>query len=174
MAYAQMGKKTLLIDTDLRRPMLHHLFGKKREPGFTDLFTETPDYETAIRPTGKDNLSIITAGCFSPNPAELLGSQKMMQHIDYFKKNFDMIFFDTPPVLAVTDSTLLGTKVDGVLLVIRAHHTDREIAVRSVSTLQNVGIKVLGVVLNDINLTSRYASYGYYKHYYHYYKSKTD
>jgi len=174
MAYAQMGKKTLLIDTDLRRPVLHHLFGMKREPGFTDLFTETPDYDLAIRPTGKDNLSIITAGIFSPNPAELIASNKMMQHLEYFKKHYDMIFFDTPPVLAVTDSMLLGSKVDGVLLVIKAHHTDKEVAVRAVNSIRNIGIKVLGVVLNDINLTSRYASYGYYKYYYHYYKTKTD
>jgi capsular exopolysaccharide synthesis family protein len=174
MAYAQMGKKTLLVDTDLRRPVLHHLFELKREPGFCDLFTENPDYETAIRPSGRDNLSIITAGIFTPNPAELIASQKMVQHIEYFKKHFDIIFFDTPPVFAVTDATLLGTKVDGVLLVIKAHHTDKEIAMRAVASIQNIGVKVWGVVLNDINLTHRYSSYGYYKYYYHYYKSKTD
>jgi capsular exopolysaccharide synthesis family protein len=174
MAYAQMGKKTLLIDTDLRRPVLHHLFELKREPGFCDLFVENPDYETAIRPTGRDNLSIITAGIFTPNPAELIASQKMVQHIEYFKKHFDIIFFDTPPVFAVTDATLLGTKVDGVLMVVKAHHTDKEIVVRAVTSMQAVGVTVWGVVLNDINLTHRYASYGYYKYYYHYYKSKTD
>ncbi len=174
MAYAQMGKKTLLIDTDLRRPVLHHLFDLKRDPGFCDLFTENPDYSVAIRPSGRPNLSIITAGIFTPNPAELIASQKMMQHIEYFKKNYDIIFFDTPPVLAVTDAALLGTKVDGVILVIKAHHTDKEVAVRAVNSVQNVGVKVWGVVLNDINLTHRYSSYGYYKYYYHYYKSKTD
>jgi capsular exopolysaccharide synthesis family protein len=174
MAYAQMGKKTLLVDTDLRRPVLHHLFEMKREPGFCDLFTENPDYEAAIRPSGRENLSIITAGIFTPNPAELIASQKMVQHIEYFKKRFDIIFFDTPPVFAVTDATLLGTKVDGVLLVIKAHHTDKEIAMRAVASIQNIGVKVWGVVLNDINLTHRYSSYGYYKYYYHYYKSKTD
>jgi capsular exopolysaccharide synthesis family protein len=174
MAYAQMGKRVLLVDTDLRRPVLHHLFGVKREPGFSELFGETPDYDAVIRPSGKDNLFLITAGIFTPNPAELIGSQKMVQHIEHFKKNFDMVFFDTPPVFAVTDATLLGTKVDGVLLVIKAHHTDKEIAARAVRSMQNVGVTVWGVVLNDINLTHRYASYGYYKYYYHYYKSKTD
>jgi capsular exopolysaccharide synthesis family protein len=174
MAYAQMGKKVLLVDTDLRRPVLHHLFELKREPGFCDLFTETPDYDTAIRPTSKENLSIVTAGIFTPNPAELIASQKMVQHIEYFKKHYDIVFFDTPPVFAVTDATLLGTKVDGVILVIKAHHTDKEIAVRAVTSIQNVGVKVWGVILNDINLTHRYSSYGYYKYYYHYYKSKKD
>jgi capsular exopolysaccharide synthesis family protein len=174
MAYAQMGKKTLLIDTDLRRPVVHHLFNMKREPGFSELFIDNPDYATSIRPTGKENLSVITAGIFTPNPAELLASQKMAQHIQYFRDNFDMVFFDTPPVFAVTDSTLLGSKVDGVIIVIKAHHTDKDVAVRAVSSMMNVGVKIWGVVLNDINLTHRYASYGYYKYYYHYYKSKTD
>jgi capsular exopolysaccharide synthesis family protein len=173
-AYAQMGKRVLLVDTDLRRPVQHHLFEMKREPGFTDLFCESPDYTTVIRPSGKPNLSIITAGIFTPNPAELLASHKMAQHIEYFKQHYDIVFFDTPPVFAVTDATLLGTKVDGVLLVIKAHHTDKDIAIRAVNTIRNVGVKVWGVVLNDINLTHRYASYGYYKYYYHYYKSKTD
>ncbi len=96
----------------------------------------------------------------------------MAQHIEYFRKHYDIIFFDTPPVFAVTDATLLGTKVDGVLIVIKAHHTDKEVAVRAVGTMAKVGVKIWGVVLNDINLTHRYASYGYYKYYYHYYKSK--
>ncbi len=172
MAYAQMGKKTLLVDADLRRPVLHHLFDTKREPGFSELFMDNPDYNTVIKPTEKENLYLITAGMFTPNPAELIGSQKMSQHIEYFKSRFDIVFFDTPPIVAVTDATLLGTRLDGALLVIRSHHTDREIATRAINTLTNVGIKILGTVLNDINLSHRYSSYGYYKYYYHYYRSK--
>jgi capsular exopolysaccharide synthesis family protein len=146
----------------------------KREPGFSDLFIENPDYSRAIRSSGKENLDVITAGIFTPNPAELIGSHKMVQHIEYFKKNYDMIFFDTPPIVAVTDSTLLGKKVDGVLLVIKSRHSDREFVSRALTTLHNVGVKVWGVILNDIDLTHRYSSYGYYKYYYHYYKSKKD
>ncbi|MBD3392166.1 MAG: polysaccharide biosynthesis tyrosine autokinase [Chitinivibrionales bacterium] len=172
MAYAQMGKRTLLIDTDLRRPVLHHLFGVKREPGFSELFMGSQDYEKVIQPTEKENLFLLTAGMFTPNPAELIGSQKMTHHIEYFRDNFDIVFFDTPPIVAVTDAALLGTRLDGVLLVIRSHHTDREVASRAVNTLKNVGVKVLGTVLNDINLSHRYSSYGYYKYYYHYYRSK--
>ena len=173
-AYAQMGKKTLLVDTDLRRPVIHHFFSMKREPGFSDLFIENPDYSHAIRPSGRENLDVITAGIFTPNPAELIGSHKMMQHIEYFKKNYDMVFFDTPPIVAVTDATLLGKKVDGVLLVIKSHHSDREFVSRALTTLRNVGVKVWGAILNDIDLTHRYSAYGYYKYYYHYYKSKKD
>ncbi|MFP4162644.1 MAG: polysaccharide biosynthesis tyrosine autokinase [Chitinispirillaceae bacterium] len=174
MAYAQMGKKTLLIDTDLRRPVLHHIFGMKREPGFSEAFMDDPDYESIIRPTQMENLHIITAGIFTPNPAELIGSQKMKQIIEYFKANFDMVFFDSPPIVAVTDATLLGTKVDGLLMVVKSHHTDREIAQRAMRSLKNVGVKVYGTVLNDIDLSHRYSSYGYYKYYYHYYKTKKD
>ena len=174
MAYAQMGKKMLLIDTDLRRPVLHHIFGEKREPGFSDLFiNDTPDYSHRIvKKTSKPNLSLITSGIFTPNPAELLGSYKMEKLIDYFSATFDIIFFDTPPIVAVTDSTLLGTKMDGLLMVIKSHHTDREIALWAVNSLRKVGVKLLGSVFNDIDLTQRYSGYGYYKYYYHYYKSK--
>lgn len=174
LAHAQMGKRVLLIDTDLRRPILHHLFNFKREPGFAELFGESPDYDTSIRPTERENLFVLTAGLFTPNPAELLASQRMAQHLEYFKKHFDIVFFDTPPVVAVTDASLLASKTDGAMLVVKSRHTDREVAVRAVKSLQNVGAKLVGVVLNDIDLTHRYSSYGYYKYYYHYYKSKTD
>jgi polysaccharide biosynthesis transport protein len=173
-AYAQMGKKTLLVDTDLRRPVVHHFFDMRRDPGFADLFVENADYSSVIRPSGKENLDVITAGMFTPNPAELIGSHKMIQHIEYFKKHYDMVFFDTPPIVAVTDATLLGKKIDGILLVIKSHHADREFVSRALTTLTNVGVKVWGAILNDIDLTHRYSSYGYYKYYYHYYKSKKD
>jgi tyrosine-protein kinase Etk/Wzc len=172
-AYAQMGKKVLLIDTDLRRPVQHHIFGEKREPGFSDLFIDdTPDYDRIIKKTTKPNLSLITAGIFTPNPAELLGSYKMEKLIAYFSSTYDITFFDTPPIVAVTDSTLLGTKMDGLLMVIKSHHTDREIALWAVNSLRKVGVRLLGSVFNDIDLTQRYSGYGYYKYYYHYYKSK--
>lgn len=173
-AYAQMGKKTLLIDADLRRPVIHHIFNIKREPGFTDLFVEDIDYNKIIQKSDKENLYIIPAGVFTPNPAELIGSNRMNTIIEKLKNDFDMIFFDSPPVVAVTDSTLLGTKTDGILIVIRSHNTAREIAIRAMNILKNVNVRILGTVLNDIDLTHRYSSYGYYKYYYHYYKSKKE
>jgi capsular exopolysaccharide synthesis family protein len=174
LAYAQLGKRTLLIDTDLRRPVLHHIFNVKREPGFTDLFIANPDFERCIHKDIKPNLSLLSAGIFTPNPAELLGSHKLEQLLSWFRENYDMIFFDTPPIVAVTDATLLGKKIDGMLIVAKSHHIDREILLRAVNTLRNVGVRVVGAVLNDINLSHRYSSYGYYKYYYHYYKTKKD
>jgi capsular exopolysaccharide synthesis family protein len=173
MAYAQMGKRTLLIDSDLRRPVQHHIFNQKREPGLSDCFIDNPDFERIIKKTEKDNLFIITAGTFTPNPAELIASNRMSKLIEYFKEAFDIVFFDTPPIVAVTDATLLGKKMDGLLLVVRSNHTDRMMASRAVGNVKNVGVSVIGTVLNDINLSNRYTSYGYYKYYYHYYKSRT-
>ena len=164
----------LLIDTDLRRPVLHHIFNVKREPGFTDLFIANPDFERCIHKDIRPNLSLLSAGIFTPNPAELLGSHKLEQLLSWFRENYDMIFFDTPPIVAVTDATLLGKKIDGMLIVAKSHHIDREILLRAVNTLRNVGVRVVGAVLNDINLSHRYSSYGYYKYYYHYYKTKKD
>ncbi|MDO5577474.1 MAG: polysaccharide biosynthesis tyrosine autokinase, partial [Fibrobacter sp.] len=132
LAYAQMGKRTLLIDTDLRRPTLHHFFYKKREPGFSDLFGESQDYDSVIKTTQSKNLSIITAGIPTPNPAEIIGSNKITQLLEYYKSKYDIVIFDTPPIIAVTDAALLGTKVDGLFFVIRSHHTDREIVLRAV------------------------------------------
>lgn len=173
VAWSQMGKRTLLVDTDLRRPVLHRIFGDKRDPGFTDLFMgENPDFDRIVRATPKSNLFLIPAGTFTPNPAELLGSFKIEKILDYFKSRYDMIFFDTPPIVAVTDSTLLGTRMDGVLMVVKSHHTDRDIALWASNSLRKVGVRILGTVFNDIDLTHRYSSYGYYKYYYHYYKSK--
>lgn len=173
-AYAQMGKKTLLVDADLRRPVIHHIFNCKREPGFSDMFGENPDLNEIVHKTEKENLFIIPAGVFTPNPAELIGSNRMSQIIEQLCSMFDIIFFDSPPIVAVTDSTLLGTKTDGILVIIKSHHTDREIASRAVNILKNVNVRILGTVLNDIDLTHRYSNYGYYKYYYHYYKSKKD
>jgi tyrosine-protein kinase Etk/Wzc len=134
----------------------------------------TADYDEVIRPTARENLFVITAGTFTPNPAELVGSQKMGALIDYFREHFDMVFFDTPPIVAVTDASLLSTRVDGVALVVRSHRTDRMIATRAIGSLHAVGGRLLGAILNDIDLSHRYSSYGYYKYYYHYYKSKKD
>ncbi len=177
LAFAQLGKKTLLVDSDLRRPVLHHIFNQPREPGFTDLFMSEPNLETIntiVRKEIRKNFSLITAGIFTPTPVELLGSQKMAQLIDFFRADYDLILFDTPPVVAVTDATLLGTKTDGMLIIIKSHHTDREIVIRAINNLQNVGVRIVGAVLNNIDLSHKYSSYGYYKYYYHYYKTKKD
>jgi capsular exopolysaccharide synthesis family protein len=120
------------------------------------------------------NLRVITAGAYMPNPAELLGSKKMDAFLAELKKQFRYILFDTPPVIAVADATILATKLDGVVLCVRANKTSLTVSQRTLQTLRNVNARVLGCILNDVDLTKGYSSYGYYKHYYHYYKTKKD
>lgn len=174
LAYAQMGSRVVLVDTDLRRPVVHHLFQLRREPGFCELFLPNADWEEIIRPTKMENLSIIPAGRFTPSPAELIGAHKMDEIVSRLKERFDIVFFDTPPLVAVTDATVLSKRVDAVILVLKSRKTEREFSKRATSILRSVNAKIVGSVLNDIDLSHRYSSYGYYKYYYHYYRSQKD
>jgi non-specific protein-tyrosine kinase len=121
---AQSGRRTILVDCDLRRPSLHEFFGLKAEPGFTNLVladhSALPLQETAV-----ENLWLLASGTKPPNPADLLGAQKVDQMIARLQEEADMVLFDAPPVIAVTDAAVLGAKVDGVLLVIKAGKTQR-------------------------------------------------
>ena len=173
LACAQMGKRTLLIDSDLRRPVIHHLFHLPRENGFTDLFIGK-ELEAVVKKTAMENLDIMTAGRFTPNPSELLASKKMEKILETMKAQYDIILFDTPPVMAVTDAPIISTKVDGMLMVVKSYSTDKNVLERALINLENINARIVGFVLNDIDLTHRYASYGYYKYYYHYYRSQKD
>ncbi|HLP40659.1 MAG TPA: polysaccharide biosynthesis tyrosine autokinase [Fibrobacteria bacterium] len=174
LSFAQQGEPTLIIDADLRRPVVHHLFAFDRGPGFGELFAGTSTLDEVTREVPGTNLRVITAGAFMPNPAELLGSKKMDAFLGELKERFRYILFDTPPIIAVTDATILGTKVDGVVLCVRADKTSLTVGRRTLQTLRNVNARVLGCILNDVDLTKGYSSYGYYKHYYHYYQTKKD
>jgi capsular exopolysaccharide synthesis family protein len=174
LSFAQQGEPTLVIDTDLRRPVNHHLFGLDRGPGFGELFAGTNTLDEVCRTVSGTNLEIITAGAYMPNPAELLGSKKMDHFLDELKKRYRYILFDTPPIIAVTDAAILATKLDGVVLVIRAHKTTLGMTQRTLQALRNVNARMLGCILNDVDITKGYSSYGYYKHYYHNYLAKKD
>jgi capsular exopolysaccharide synthesis family protein len=174
LSFAQQGEPTLVIDTDLRRPVNHHLFGLDRGPGFGELFAGTNTLDEVCRPIPGTNLEVLTAGAYMPNPAELLGSKKMDHFLDELKKRYRYILFDTPPVIAVTDAAILATKLDGVVLVIRAQKTTLGMSMRTLQALRNVNARLLGCILNDVDITKGYGSYGYYKHYYHNYLAKKD
>ena len=174
LSFAQQGEPTLVIDTDLRRPVNHHLFGLDRGPGFGELFAGTNTIDEVCRTLPGTNLQVMTAGAYMPNPAELLGSRKMDNFLEELKKRYRYILFDTPPVIAVTDAAILATKLDGVVLVIRANKTSLAVSSRTLQALRNVNARVLGCILNDVDITKGYSSYGYYKHYYHNYLAKKD
>jgi capsular exopolysaccharide synthesis family protein len=158
---AQMGKRTLLVDTDLRRPT--------REPGLTNILFDKISLDEAVHETDVPNLSLLTCGIIPPNPAELLGSEKMRHLIDTLQDEYDMVIFDTPPVVAVTDSLLLGMKVDAMIVIARADSTKADALLRSVDTVERSGARLLGIVLNNFNVANAYGAYYRYYQYYNYY-----
>ncbi|MFH0992192.1 MAG: polysaccharide biosynthesis tyrosine autokinase [bacterium] len=170
IAFAQTGKKVLLLDTDLRKPNLHNEFGLKREPGISDHLFGSAKEQDVIQPSIVENLDLICCGSIPPNPAEVLGSQKFRDFIEQMKKKYDFIFFDSPPVLAVSDPSILATIADGVIPVVSAGITRMDAVDRMMELLLGVGGKVLGVVLNNFDLRTAYGGYyGYYRYRYYSY-----
>jgi tyrosine-protein kinase Etk/Wzc len=173
ITFSQMGTKTLLLDTDFRRPILHSIFGLEKEPGITNYLAEKTPLEAIIRKTPVENLDVITCGVIPPNPSELLASEKMKEFIAQLKKSHHMILFDSPPVIAVTDAVVLSLFLDGVVLVVCSGQTSHQGLTRAKSLLENVSAKVMGGVLNKIEAKSSYGSYHYY-YYYHYYGDRKE
>ncbi|KPL19313.1 MAG: hypothetical protein AMJ92_04035 [candidate division Zixibacteria bacterium SM23_81] len=167
---AQMGTKTLLVDADLRRPVLDSIFKCKRSLGLTDILLGNNHMDAALHELEVKNLSLLCCGTLPPNPAELLSSQAMRDLLEQLKKNFEVILFDSPPVVAVTDAAVLGAHTDGVVLVISSGETTRKAENRAKTLLNNVRAQILGAVLNNVRAEGRYGSY-YHYYYYHYYES---
>lgn len=144
---AQSGKRTVLVECDLRRPSLHTYFDLPSEPGLTDYIlgdVQLPLLETAV-----ENLFLLPAGALPPNPADLLGSGKIDEIIGGLLPEVDIILFHAPPVIAVTDATVLGSKVDGVLLVVQAGKTRRDHAQRAKDVLAKAKVRIVGVTLTN-------------------------
>jgi capsular exopolysaccharide synthesis family protein len=157
---AQAGHSTILVDCDLRRPSLHKLFGLANEQGLTSMVLDanaaaTPPLQQTLEP----NLMLLSSGPLPPNAAELLGSQRMQAAIATLKGQADFLLLDTPPIIAVTDAAVLAPQVDGVLLVINAGHTRRDLARRAKMMLEKVGANILGVVMNNAQLERDYYKY---------------
>ncbi len=165
---AQMGSRTLLVDTDLRRPVLHSLFNLKKDKGISNYLVGKLTFDEIVKSTFIDNLFIVTSGPLPPNPSEMLSLETMDEFIDRARREFDVVLFDSPPIIAVTDAAVLSTKVDGMLLVIRAHQTQRNAIKRAKNLLENVNAPIVGCVLNSVSIDRAYGSY-YYYYYYHYY-----
>jgi len=173
---AQAGNKVLLLDGDLRRPSLHKLFELSNRTGLTDIYhsLSTRTHEGSIdetveqytKATSIEGLSIITSGPLPPNPSELLGSKFSKLLLEILKITFDYIVIDTPPTLVVTDSIVLSTKVDGVLVIIDANKTPRNQLKECIESLKEVNATLLGVVVNRLTIqTGGYASYRRYYYY---------
>jgi len=164
-----MGTKTLLVDTDLRRPVLHSIFNLSRSKGISNYLVGNIELGDIIFKTDIDDLYVMPCGTLPPNPSELLGSKSMKECINELKNQFDIILFDSPPIMAVTDAAVLSSEVDGVILVVKAGQTDRNAVIRSYEILKNIPNHILGALLNVVNVEGVYGSYYYYYYHYYYY-----
>ena len=157
---AQAGKRVVLADTDLRRPAIHNLFGVPNDQGLTSLLLdENLELDDVLADSGVEGLRVLTSGPLPPNPAELLGSPQMRRLIQRIRAQTEVVIFDSPPILAVADASILGSQCDGTLLVVDAGKTRSDVAKRGKETLDRIGVNLLGVVLNK--LSHRHAD-GYY------------
>jgi capsular exopolysaccharide synthesis family protein len=165
---AQGGKHVLLLDADLRRPQVHRIFGLSNCTGLTDMFRESFSLTDLTRPWSNPNLGIITSGDIPPNPADLLASKKMESILTTAKQAADMVIVDAPPFL-VADASILASRMDGVLLVIRPGKTPTDAALSTLEQMKRAGARIVGVVMNRIP-RNRPTYYGGYRHYTGYYK----
>jgi len=159
--YAQQGLKVLLIDADLRKPTGHYTFRLENHIGLTNVLTRQSTLAQAVQESEIPHLSVLTSGPIPPNPSELLASAQMAELLKEMKKQFDMIIFDTPPILAVADAQILANQVDGTILVVSSGKTEKDAALKSKELLSNAKGKLLGVVLNN-----RKVEEGNYYYYY--------
>ena len=161
VSMAQAGKSVLIIDADLRNPTQHILFGLDNEEGLSVALVQE-DCPIFIKETAVPGVMVLTGGPIPPNPAELVGSKRMKRLIEEVSTQYDMILIDTPPIVAVTDAAILAQESDGVILVLAAGEVDKKYAQKAKDLLDKVGAKILGVVLNKVNMkTSEYYYFCY-------------
>lgn len=173
---AQQGVRILLIDGDLRRGVLNSVFGTPREPGLSNVLLGVGKLEQAVRSIDlgqNGSLDFLSTGTLPPNPAELLGSQRMRKLLAELEDKYDAILIDSPPLNIVTDAAVLGTVADGVVIVARAGVTEKQALMYASEQLANVHAPLLGAVLNDVDFASNryygmYGKYGYYQYNYRY------
>lgn len=178
ISIAQSGKSVLVIDTDMRRPRMHHAFGVRNSVGLTSVLVGETTLAQACRPSGIPNVTVMTCGPIPPNPAELLHRERFQTLIDEAEKAFDFVIFDSPPLGAVTDAAVLGPQVDGMMLVLRANATTRDALASVLRQVNDVGANLVGAVLNGVDPNMRRYEGGAGAYYYYrsegYYTSSTE
>ncbi|WP_017187262.1 CpsD/CapB family tyrosine-protein kinase [Alkalibacillus haloalkaliphilus] len=160
IAFAQQGKKVLLVDADMRRPTVHYTFRISNTFGLSNLLVGDHTLEQLVHESKVDNLDLLTCGPIPPNPSELLASNRMRELVGIAKQSYDLVIFDTPPVLAVTDPQILANETDGALLVVRSKKTEKDAAKRAKELLEQANANLLGAVLNDKDVKD--SNYLYY------------
>lgn len=160
-AFAAQGNKVLLVDTDMRKPTVHKTFLVENHPGLTNLLTDrTLSIDSVTRQSYVPGLSYITCGIIPPNPSELLQSKRMNELIQEMKSGYDLVIFDNPPLLAVTDAQIMATKVDGTIVVVPQGEVKKNELDQAAELLEKVNANVLGAVLNKVDSDSD--TYYYY------------
>ena len=169
ISLAQTGAKVLIIDADMRRPRLHSIFNIENRLGLSTLLASElcdSEIDDAVRQDEKSKLYLLTSGPIPPNPAELIGSEQMATLLRMLQTRFTHIVVDSPPIASFTDGVLIASMVDGVILVVHAGKSSKQVVRRSRQLLNEIGAKIFGVVLNNVNLSTQ-DNYYYYQSYYH-------
>jgi capsular exopolysaccharide synthesis family protein len=150
VVFAQQGKRVLLIDGDLRKPTVHYTFKLDNRIGLSTVLVGEKTLVETVKETDVPNLDVLTCGPIPPNPSELLGSKAMKHMLQIAQETYDVIVFDTPPVLAVTDAQILANICDGSIVVVRSDQTEYDAIQKAKELLEPANAKLLGIVLNDV------------------------
>lgn len=161
IVFAQQGKTVLLVDADLRKPTVHYTFNMNNTAGLTSILTNQMELMEAVHEYDEKNLYVLPSGPIPPNPSELLGSKAMNYFLEKALEEFDIVLFDTPPVLAVTDAQVLANLCHGSILVVSSGKTDKEAVLKTKEQLASSTGKILGVVLNN-KKNDKNSNYYYY------------
>ena len=165
---AQAGQKVVIMDCDFRNPTQHRLF-KLQNKGLSNCIAIGKDVLEIVQSSGTPGLDILTSGPVAPNPSEILASNRMKTVIEELKEKYDYVLIDTPPVLPVTDSSVIGSIADGTILLTAWNQITPAMAKEAKTRLEQAGAKILGVVLNKVEVASKGYGYGYGYGYYYYY-----
>ena len=163
VSFANLNKKVLLIDCDLRNASIHKMFKINNIYGLTDILAKDRAVDKCIQKTELENLYVLTAGAIPPNPAEILSSEKMKNLIEDLKNIYDYIFIDTPPIGLVTDAGVLSSFIDGVVLVVKSESVEKKYLEETKKKLDAVDARILGAILNSYK--SEQKDYNYYSYY---------
>lgn len=167
VSMAMGGVKTLLVDADLRKPTLHKLFNLPNTAGLSSVLADQAPLAKGIHPTQIPSLHVLTAGPIPPNPAEMLASRRMGELYGQLRESYELLFFDSPPVISVSDATVLASLVDSVVLVVRSGAFPSDVVRQAKAQLESVKASFLGIILNSVDLKKDGYYYRYYYQYYY-------
>ena len=167
VSFSQVEKKVLLVDCDLRKPRIYKIFDLERDGGLSEFLSGSSDLR--IKDTSFENLKVVTSGVIPPNPAELLASKKMRNLLEKLREEFDMVIIDSAPILSAADSIEVAPLTNGVVMVIKAASTPIPSVQTAIDQISDVGGKVIGCILNNVDLEKEDYYYSYYRYYHHYY-----